>query len=138
MPATMAAPAAIELRIAQAYSPARVLPASAGKEQCAMRKLFLVLLSVLLTVACNRDAVERTETADTGATTTVSGDTAPSTDTTVTMTGTSATAPIAATGTEIVTPTETSSTIVTPTTTTASMTSPTETSSTVVTTTTRR
>jgi hypothetical protein len=101
-----------------------------------MRKLILVFLCVTLCVGCNRDAAENTETASIE---TSAYDTAPAaSETTATMTGTSATAPIQAIGTTEVSPTDTSSTIVTPTTTTASVTTPTETSSTVVTTTTRQ
>jgi hypothetical protein len=93
-----------------------------------MRKL-LILPVIVALAACGGSHETATEPSDTAA-----PDSAMAADT-VQTTGRTASTPIAASGTDVVTPTDTSSTIVTPTTTTASVTTPTETSSTVVSTT---
>ena len=98
-----------------------------------MRKAGFVLAIAMILVACGRNENANNNTAsDTGAPTTT---VAASPDTISGTTGTSSTAPIAATGTEVVHGNSgaATSTIVTPTTTTQSMTTPTETTSTVVT-----
>lgn len=95
-----------------------------------MRNLGTALIIVGLLAACRGDS-ERAHTA---------ADTVASPSDRTSSTGTSSTAPIPATGTEVVNGTSgaTTSTITTPTTTTASISTPTETTSTVVTRTTRK
>lgn len=95
-----------------------------------MRTLSVMFLALMLVAGCNRDKVEENNPPESATATDTAAQAA-----TVETTGTSSTAPIAASGTDVVTPTDTSSTIVTPTTTTMSVTTPTETSATVATTT---